>query len=92
MAESEVPEAYLLLVGSIVEGEAIAVFHWGVIVDLGLPYVGLIDVLYIEDDDNYQVGDRVSCYLDAFDEMKNKFILRPPGQVPLVERLRRAGM
>ncbi|SNX59444.1 hypothetical protein SAMN06272735_3120 [Streptomyces sp. TLI_55] len=57
--------------------------------DLGLPRDGLVDVLYI-DDDNYQVGDRVSCYLDCFDEMKNKFILRPSGQVPLAERLRRA--
>lgn len=75
--------------GTLVEGEAIAVFRWGVIVDLGLSHVGLIDVLYIEDDDNYQVGDRVSCYLSVFDEMKRKFILRPPGQVPVVERLRR---
>lgn len=77
------------LIGSIVEGDAIAVFHWGVIVDLGLSYVGLIDVLYIEDDDNYQVGDRVSCYLERFDKQKRKFILRPPRQVPLAERLRR---
>lgn len=82
-------EAELGLVGSIVEGEAVAVFRWGVIVDAGLSRVGLIDVLYIDDDDNYQVGDRVSCYLDCFDERKNKFILRPPGQVPLAERLRR---
>ncbi|WP_149831368.1 S1 RNA-binding domain-containing protein [Streptomyces tailanensis] len=91
MTNPEVPEAEMRLVGSVVEGEATAVFPWGVIVDLGLSRDGLIDVLYI-DDDNYQVGDRVSCYLDAFDEMKNKFILRPPGQVPLAERLRRRGL
>ncbi|MFF4258544.1 hypothetical protein ACFY1L_45895 [Streptomyces sp. NPDC001663] len=89
MTDAEVNEADLRLMGHLVEGEAVAVFRWGVIVDLGLSYVGLIDVLYIEDDDNYQVGDRVSCYLDAFDERKRKFILRPPGQVPLAERLRR---
>jgi ribosomal protein S1 len=89
MTNPEVPEAEMRLVGSVVEGEATAVFRWGVIVDLGLSRDGLIDVLYIDDDDNYQVGDRVSCYLDDFDEMKNKFILRPPGQVPLAERLRR---
>lgn len=53
--------------------------------------MGLVDVLYIDDDDNYQVGDRVSCYLEYFDEKKRKFILRPPGQVPVAERLRRAG-
>ncbi|MDQ0762818.1 S1 RNA-binding domain-containing protein [Streptomyces canus] len=90
MTNTEVSAAEMRLVGSIVEGEATAVFRWGVIVDLGLSRDGLIDVLYIDDDDNYQVGDRVSCYLDCFDEMKNKFILRPPGQVPLAERLRRA--
>jgi ribosomal protein S1 len=90
MTNTEVSEAEMRLVGSIVAGEATAVFRWGVIVDLGLSRDGLIDVLYIDDDDNYQVGDRVSCYLDCFDEMKNKFILRPPGQVPLAERLRRA--
>lgn len=54
--------------------------------------MGLIDVLYIEDDDIYQVGDRVSCCLEYFDEKKRKFILRPPGQVPLAERLRRRGL
>jgi ribosomal protein S1 len=90
MTDREVPEAEMRLVGSVVEGEATAVFRWGVIVDLGLSHVGLIDVLYIEDDDNYQVGDRVSCYLEHFDEQKRKFILRPPGQVPLAERLRLA--
>jgi len=29
----------------------------------------------------------VSCFLDCFDERKRKFILRPPGQVALAERL-----
>lgn len=90
MTDAEVNEADLRLMGHLVEGEAVAVFPWGVIVDLGLSRDGLIDVLYIDDDDNYQVGDHVSCYLDCFDEMKNKFILRPPGQVPLAERLRLA--
>ena len=90
MTDGEVTEAEMGLVGSIVEGDAIDVFRWGVIVDLGLSRDGLIDVLYIDDGDKYQVGGRVSCYLDAFDEMKNKFILRPPGQIPLAERLRRA--
>ncbi|WP_055524436.1 hypothetical protein [Streptomyces graminilatus] len=87
-----VTEAETGLMGSIVEGEAIAVFRWGVIVDLGLSWVAILDVLYIEDGDSYQVGDRVSCYLDCFDEQKRKFILRPPGQVPIAERLRRRGL
>ncbi|MFJ4788825.1 hypothetical protein [Streptomyces sp. NPDC088794] len=90
MTNVELSEAETGRMGTLVEGEAIAVFPWGVIVDLGLSWVGLIDVLYIDDDDNYQVGDRVSCYLECFDQQKRKFILRPPGQVPLVERLRRA--
>ena len=62
MTDHEVPEAEMRLVGSVVEGETTAVFPWGVIVDLGLSRDGLIDVLYIDDDDNYQVGDRV-CVL-----------------------------
>lgn len=79
------------LIGEMVDGEIEAVFRWGVIVDLGLSHVGLIDALYVDDGDNYRVGDRVSGYLDCFDEQKEKFILRPPGQVPLAERLRRTG-
>lgn len=31
------------VVGHIVEGKAVAVFHWGVIVGAGLSRVGLID-------------------------------------------------
>jgi hypothetical protein len=53
--------------------------------------VGLIDALYIDDGDDYAVGEAVDVYLDSFDEKKDKFIARPPGQVPLVERLRRKG-
>ncbi|WP_367322909.1 hypothetical protein [Streptomyces sp. HUAS ZL42] len=90
MSDAEVNEADLRLVGHLVEGEVVAVFRWGVIVDAGLSRVGLIDVLYIDDDDTYRPGDRVSCYLESFDEMKDKFILRPPGQVPLADRLREA--
>ncbi|MEU5099020.1 hypothetical protein [Streptomyces sp. NPDC020996] len=89
MTDSEVNAVDLRLMGHLVEGEVVAVFRWGVIVDLRMSWVGLIDVLYIEDDDNCQVGDRVSCYLECFDKQKRKFILRPPGQVPLAERLRR---
>ncbi|WP_404868092.1 hypothetical protein ACI1MP_07400 [Kitasatospora griseola] len=79
------------LIGEIVDGAIEAVFRWGVIVDLKLSRVGLIDALYIDDGDCYQVGDRVSCYLDCFDERKDKFILRPPGQTSLAERLGRVG-
>ncbi|MFF3511449.1 hypothetical protein [Streptomyces sp. NPDC002573] len=71
------------------EGRVEAVFRWGVIVDAGLSRVGLIDALYIDDEDHYEVGQSVSCYMDCFDEQKDKFILRPPHQVPLAERLRR---
>lgn len=78
------------LVGQIIEGRVEVVFRWGVIVDVGLSRVGLIDVLYIEDDDEYQPGQKVRCYLDTFDDRKNKFILRPPNQTPLAQRLRRA--
>ncbi|MBO1415404.1 hypothetical protein [Streptomyces sp. FH025] len=78
------------LIGEMVDGEVEAVFRWGIIVDLGLSRVGLIDALYIDDEDSYEVGERVSCYLDCFDERKAKFILRPPGQIPLAERLGRS--
>lgn len=75
--------------GKLVTGVVEAVFRWGVIVNLGLDHVGLIDVLYIEDDDEYVVGQDVTAYLDVFDEKKSKYILRPPGQTPLIERLKR---
>ncbi|MEU3173320.1 MULTISPECIES: hypothetical protein [unclassified Streptomyces] len=58
--------------------------------DLGLSRVGLVDALYVDDGDDYHVGDRISGHLDCFDEQKDKFILRPPDQIPLAERLRRA--
>lgn len=78
------------LLGQLIKGRVEAVFRWGVIVDAGLSRVGLIDALYIDDEDRYEVGQSVMCYLDCFDEQKDKFILRPPQQVPLSERLRQA--
>lgn len=75
------------LIGTLAEGEVIAVFRWGIILDLGLSRVGLTDALYIDDEDVYHVGDRVRGYLDCFDEQKNKFIFRPPHQVSVTERL-----
>ncbi|MEU4337360.1 hypothetical protein AB0F59_22395 [Micromonospora lupini] len=80
------------LIGALVDGVVEAVFRWGVIVDLGMSHVGLIDVLYVDDGDRYHVGSRISAYMDGFDEQKRKFILRPPGQVPLVDRLKRLGL
>ena len=90
MTNGQLSEYEQHLIGEMVDGEIEAVFRWGIIVDLGLSRVGLIDALYIDAGDNYQVGDRVSGYLDCFDEQKDKFILRPPSQIPLAERLRRA--
>ncbi|MFF1739256.1 S1 RNA-binding domain-containing protein [Streptomyces mirabilis] len=90
MTNGQLSEHEQRLIGEMVDGEVEAVFRWGIIVDLGLSRVGLIDALYIDDEDNYQVGDRVSGYLDCFDEQKEKFILRPPDQISLAERLRRA--
>ncbi|WNM35986.1 hypothetical protein RKE30_39365 [Streptomyces sp. Li-HN-5-11] len=88
---NERPGAHeLRLLGQPVDGTVEAVFRWGIIDDAGLSRVGLIDALYIDDEDTYEVGQCVTCILDCFDEQKNKFILRPPHQVPLAERLRRA--
>lgn len=75
------------LIGKTVEGRVEAVFRWGVIVDLGLSRVGLIDALYIDDGDKYEVGERVNCRLALFDEAKNKFILWSPGKIPIAVRL-----
>jgi hypothetical protein len=74
------------LIGSVVEGRVLAVFRWGVIVDLGLSHVGLIDALYIDDGDNYAVGEIVSGYLTEFNTRMEKFWIRPIGQVPISER------
>jgi hypothetical protein len=79
------------LIGQQVEGVIVAVFRWGVIVDLGLSRVGLIDALYIDDGDDYQVGGRVESALSSFDENKDKFLLRPLGQTSIIERLRQKG-
>lgn len=79
------------LVGSLIEGTVEAVFRWGIIVDLGLSRVGLIDALYIDDDDSYEIGDQITGYLDSYDELKEKFIIRPPKQESLTDRLRRKG-
>ncbi|GAA0730781.1 hypothetical protein Drose_26915 [Dactylosporangium roseum] len=92
MEEAKISAQERALIGTLVEGEVEAAFRWGVIVDLGMSRVGLIDALYIDDDDDYQVGGRVSAYLDSFDSKKNKFILRPPGQVPVAERLKNLGL
>nr|BFE77267.1 hypothetical protein GCM10020092_105680 [Actinoplanes digitatis] len=56
-----------------------------------LSRVGLIDVLYVDDDDDYQVGQQVSAYLTVINQ-KREYRLRPPGQVPVVDRLRAAGL
>lgn len=77
------------LIGRIVEGRVEAVFRWGVIVDLELSRVALIDALYVDDGDKYYVGQKISGYLDCFDAKKNEFILRPLSQIPLADRLSR---
>lgn len=74
--------------GQPIRGVVRAVFRWGVIVDLGADFVGLIDALYIDDDDSYVTGQTVITHLDRFDDRKLKYILRPPGQVPIIERLK----
>lgn len=78
------------LVGTLLRGTVTAVFPWGIVVDLGDSRVGLIDVLYVDDDDVYQVGQEVSAYLTDINE-KGEYRLRPPHQVPVVDRLRAAG-
>lgn len=87
----QVGEAERALIGTIVGGTVAAVFRWGVIVELGLSHVGFIDALYVDDNDHYGVGDKVSVYLTRFDARQNKFWLRPPGQTPVSERLRQKG-
>ncbi|MEO6085466.1 MAG: hypothetical protein ABIQ18_20335 [Umezawaea sp.] len=78
-------------IGQLVSGKVLAVFRWGVILDVSLSRVGLIDALYVDNGDSYVVGEAVDVYLDSFDGQKDKFIARPPGQIPLAERLRRKG-
>jgi ribosomal protein S1 len=75
------------LIGTLVTGTVEAVFRWGVIVNLGLTHPGYIDPLYIEDTDRYVVGQVVEAYLSSFNASQRKFWLRPPGQIPVAERL-----
>ncbi|WP_141854424.1 hypothetical protein [Kribbella jejuensis] len=67
----------------------IAAFRWGIIVDLKLSHVGFIDALYIEDGDDYVVGDTVRGHLTEFNPDMEKFWIRPPGQVPIADRYHR---
>ena len=79
------------LFGRLVRGKIEAVFRWGIIVELDWEHKGLIDALYVNDEDVYIVGRTVEAVLDGFDERKQKYILRPPHQTPLAERLRAKG-
>ena len=69
-------------IGQIALGRVVAVFRWGVILDLGLSRLGLIDALYIDDCDAYAEGRSVEVLLDSFDKRKYKFIAKPPRQTP----------
>lgn len=82
----QAPSEEQALVGTLMRGAVTAVFPWGVVVDLGDSRAGLIDVLYVDDDDDYQVGQPVSAYLTCINE-KLEYRLRPPGQVPVIDRL-----
>ncbi len=78
------------LVDTLMQGTVTAVFPFGIVVDLGASRVGLIDVLYVDDDDVYVVGQQVSAFLTCINE-KGEYRLRPPHQVPVIDRLRAAG-
>ncbi|MFF5076328.1 hypothetical protein ACFY36_04705 [Actinoplanes sp. NPDC000266] len=78
-------------IGQSARGRVVAVFRWGVFLDLGLSRPGLIDALYIDDGDVYVEDQIVEVVLDSFDDQKDKFIARPPSQTPLTERLRKKG-
>lgn len=88
---SSISEDERALLGTVVTGTVRAVFRWGVIVDLGLSHDGFVDPLYIDDEHHYEPGRQVRAYLSTFDEKQQKFWLRPPGQTPVAERLRRMG-
>jgi ribosomal protein S1 len=87
------PDAYpedRALIGTLLRGTVLRVFAWGIVVDLGRSRIGLIDSLYIDDDDAYEVGQVVSGYLTDINE-KKEYRLRPPQQTPVIDRLRAAG-
>ncbi len=86
------PTAHELgLIGDDVAGTVEAVFRWGVIVNLGLSKVGFIDALYVDNASDYQVGQKVTAILASYDSNKDKFLLRPHGQIPISDRLRAQG-
>lgn len=77
------------LIGELVSGTVKAVLPHGVFVDLGLDHIGHIDPMYIEDLDNYQIGDRVRVHLEGFTEHNEEYRLRPPGKPTMAEWLQR---
>lgn len=78
-------------IGQLVSGRVVAVFQFGVVLDVSLSRLGFIDVVYIDDSDTYSVGDVVDVYLDTIDERKGYFIARPPHQKSVADRLREKG-
>lgn len=74
-------------IGRSAEGTVIAVFRWGIILEVGLSRVGLIDALYLDGSHEYVVGHVVTVIIDHFDEVKDKFLARPPSQIRIRDRL-----
>ncbi|BDU09238.1 hypothetical protein [Nocardia cyriacigeorgica] len=70
------------------EGVVVAVFSWGIVVDLGLPHPGFIDPLYIDDGDSYEAGDSVSGTILAYIPESRQFRLLPVGKVPVADRMK----
>jgi hypothetical protein len=84
----EFEPAELALIGTVRTGRVIAVFRWGVIVDLGLSRLGFVDPLYIDDGDVYTVGQTVEGELSSLEDGGQKFWVRPLDQIPLGDRYR----
>ena len=75
------------LMGALVAGTVAAVYKFGVLVDLGLDYVGFIDPVFIGDD-VYEEGERVEAYVVGFRAENRQYELRPKGVISLPEWLR----
>lgn len=90
VGESE--EAWLsvaqAMIGAEVHGIVVAMHRWGVQVDLSLPGKGFIDPLYIDDSDDYRVGQTVTAIVSSCQERNHVYRLRPLMQTPPTERYR----
>lgn len=78
-------EEHLILIGTLVDGQVVAVRPWGVVVEFGVSILGLIDRGLVDEGEVYEIGQSVRCVVEQFE--RRRWYLRPEGKPSADERL-----